>query len=318
MNEQSVPYSEPRADHENGSPVTGSPAPMVERALRLLDLVSTSEEGLTLSELARALNMSKGSMHGLLKTLESAGALELTDDRSYVPGPRIYTLAQRYVHHAGLRRFALPAMQRLAEQVGETVFLGRVEPRGVRIIESAMHEHERNGLRISAPRGTHVHLLAGATGRVLLASWPPAEREEFVRTCSLPHFTERSLTDPATFLAAIEETAHSGIGIERGEYLEGVNAVAAPIHGPGHELVALLWIVGFSSHLNDDALTRAADLLHAESRTISHSLGAAQPQSRESRVQGRQPLTEREVSSHTLPPQNPLKDEEPLFEIGNG
>lgn len=274
MDEQIVPYTEPLEPHENGSTATSTPAPMVERAFRLLDLVSASEEGLTLSELARALNMSKGSMHGLLKTLENSGALEQTEERGYVLGPRVYDLAQSYARHAGLRRFALPAMRRLAEQAGKTVFLGRAEQRGVRIIELAVAGHERTGLRISAERGTRVHLLAGATGRVLMASWPAVERAEFLRAHPLPRFTARSLTEPIAWLEAVEQTASTGVGIERGEYLEGVNAVAAPIYGPGHDLVALLWIVGFASRLNDENLARAADLLRAEATSISHALGA--------------------------------------------
>src|SRR5437879_4105462 len=103
------------------------PAPMVERAFRLLDLLSESEEGLTLSDLARALAMSKGSMHGLLKTLESSGAVEQVEERRFVLGPRIYDLAQAYIQRAGLRRFAVPAMRRLASTTGETVCLGKVE-----------------------------------------------------------------------------------------------------------------------------------------------------------------------------------------------
>src|SRR6202521_616623 len=114
MNEQSVQYSEQNEADEEVSVAQIAPAPMVERAFRLLDLLSVTEEGLTLSELARVLNMSKGSMHGLLKTLESNGAVEQVEERRFVLGSRIYDLAQVSLQHAGLRRFALPAMRRLA------------------------------------------------------------------------------------------------------------------------------------------------------------------------------------------------------------
>lgn len=273
MKERSVPYTELEDLREDSIGAANVPAPMVERAFRLLDLVSASEEGLTLSELARALSMSKGSMHGLLKTLENSGALEQTEERSYILGPRIYDLAQRYISRAGLRRFALPAMHRLVEQAGETVFLGRVEQRGVRIIEIVMNEHERAGLRISAQRGSRVHLLAGAAMRVILSSMSMAERVAFLAEHTLPRFTDRSITEPAALLKEIEQAEISGVGIDRGEYLEGVNAVAAPIYGPGRDLLALLWIVGFASRLNDEALCRAADLLRAETEAISRSLG---------------------------------------------
>ncbi len=248
---------------------------MVDRAFRLLDLVAVSEEGLTLSELARALGMSKGSLHGLLKTLEACSAVELADDRRYTLGPRVYDLAQAYTQRAGVRRFALPAMRRLAHTLGHTVLLGRVEHEGVRIVERVEAEPDQPTLRISASRGTRVHLLAGATGRLVLASWPVSQREAYLRSHILPRFTPSSITDPAAYLAAVEESARVGIGVDREEYLAGVNAVAAPIYGPGGVLVALLWVIGFASRLDGEVLRAAGDLLRREARDISRLLGAS-------------------------------------------
>lgn len=268
------------------------PAPMVERAFRLLEILSASEEGLTLSELARMLDMSKGSIHGLLKTLESNHVIEQTQERLYVLGPRLYDLAQNYVQRAGLRRFALPAMHRLAAYIGETLFLGRVEQESVRIIECIKPDVEAGltpahftplsadfvpaqpSLHISAPRGTRVHLLAGATGRVILASWPREQREHYLRTTPLPRFTEHSIVDPDQFLAAVEETRCTSVGEDHEEYLTGVNAVAAPIKGPDGSLVALLWIVGFSSRFSEKTIRNIKQQLLMEATMISKALGA--------------------------------------------
>lgn len=274
MTEQIVHFSE-NSDMEtisNSAQLT--PAPMVERAFKLLDLLSETEEGLTLSVMARALGMSKGSLHGLLKTLEKSSAIEQTEDKGYILGPHIYELAQAYVQRAGLRRFALPAMQRLATQVGKTILLGRVEHNGVRIIERVEAGSEHAALQISAQRGTRVHLLAGATGRLVLASWPEDQRKAFLHARSLPRFTEHSITEPEQFLAAVEEAARTGIGTDHEEYLVGVHAVAAPITGPYNTLVALLWTIGFAAHFDDDAMGRAGILLHTEAKSISQALGS--------------------------------------------
>jgi len=248
---------------------------MVERAFRLLDLLSVSEEGLTLSDLARALGMSKGSVHGLLKTLEGNRVIEQAEDRRYILGPRIFDLAQTYRQRPDLRRFALPAMGRLAANTGQTVFLGRVEEDRIRILECLEDEGERPSLRISARRGAHIPLLAGATARVALASWPLVKREEFLRAHRLPRFTDHSITDPARFLAAVEAAARNGIGEDYEEYLTGVNAVAAPIWATGSALVALLWVVGFASSFDAEALRRAGQQLRSEAEAISRSLGAS-------------------------------------------
>ncbi len=247
---------------------------MVERAFKLLDLLATSDAGYSLSELARLLGMSKGSAHGLLKTLESGGVVEQDSERRYALGPRIYNLSQAYIRGSGLRRFALPAMRRLAADAGQTIFLGQIEPDGVRIIERVEEPGERGALRVSARRGDRVHLLAGAIGRVVLASWPPARREEYLRTRTLRHFTDRSITDRDAYLAAVEETARTGVGVDHEEYLTGVNAVAAAIHGLDGQPVALVWIVGFSAYFTDEAMARAGEALRTETREISRALGA--------------------------------------------
>jgi DNA-binding IclR family transcriptional regulator len=259
------------------TPAQATPAPMVERAFRLLDVLSESEEGLTLSDLARVLGMSKSSMHGLLKTLENNGVLELCEDRRYTLGPHIYDLAQSYVRRAGLRRFALPAMRRLAASIGETVLLGRVESGCTRVIECVQEEGEGPALHISAHRGTRVHLLAAATGPLILASWPRSQREVYLRTHDLPRFTEHSITDAARYLGAVEAVERSGVSMEREQYLTGVNAVAVPIYGPGATLTALLWIIGFASRFDEAAMQRAARQMAAETEQISRALGAQQP-----------------------------------------
>jgi IclR family acetate operon transcriptional repressor len=245
---------------------------MVERAFRLLDLLSTSEEGLTLSELGRLLKMSKGSIHGLLKTLESCGVVEQTEDRQYILGPRIYNLAVS-VQSTGLRRLALPAMQRLASSIGETIFLGRVEHERVRVVESVEAGSEHPSPHISVPRGTRLPLLAGATGRLILASWTVKRRQAFLHTHPLPHFTEHSITDPEQFLAVVEEAARTGIAMDHEEYLMGVNAIAVPLTGTGSSLVALLCALGFAAQFDDAAMQRAAQQLRTEAEAISRLLG---------------------------------------------
>ncbi len=258
------------------TPVSGAPvaAPMVDRAFHVLELLATHEEGYRLSELARMLGMSKGSMHGLLKTMQQRGVVEVDGEQRYLLGPRIYDLAQTYIRRGGLRGLALPAMRRLAELSGETVFLGQIASDAVRIVELAETPSEHTALRVAARRGTQIHLLAGAIGRVVLARWPAAQRAEYLQTHALPRFTEHSITTPAAYLAAVDETEQTGIGEEHEEYMTGVNAVAAGIYGLSGELIALLWIAGFSNRFTAGALQQSGEALRSEAQRISQALGA--------------------------------------------
>ena len=274
MTERNVHHGVHTPENDHSDQAATVAAPMVERAFRLLDLLSVSEEGLTLSDLARALGMSKSSMHGLLKTLESNRVIEQSEERRYTLGERIFDLAQAAGQRPDLRRLALPAMRRLAASMGQTIFLGRVEEDRVRILECIEDEQGPPSLRISARRGGRIPLLAGAIARVVLASWPVAKREAYLRAQALPAFTEHSMTDVDQFLAAVEETEHTDLGEDYEEYLTGVNAIAAPIYGSGSALVALLWVAGFAAAFSPAAIERARQQLREEAGAISQSLGA--------------------------------------------
>ena len=271
MTEPVVRYTE----QNDGQQATGAPAiatPMVERTFRLLDILGASDDGLTFSELARALDISKGSLHGLLKSLERLRVVEQGEGRRYLLGPRVYDLALTYSERAGLRRAALPGMRRLASAIGETVFLGRVEGNGVRVITRCEAESDPAALHISAAPGARVPLLAAALARVVLASWPPARRAEYLRAHPLPRYTEQSVTDPEAFLMSVAEVAETGVGMDHEEYLAGVNAVAVAIRGLGGSLAGLLWVVGFATRLDEAAMRRTGDLLREEAETIAGTL----------------------------------------------
>ena len=247
---------------------------MVDRAFRVLDALSTAADSLSMSELARTLAMGKSSMHGLLKTLEATGAIMLDESRRYTLGPRIFELAQAYTRQDRLRPIALPAMRRLAAEIGETILLGTVERDAIRIIERVEARDGRRDLRISAERGTRVPLLAAATGRIVLGEWAPERRAEYLREHPLPQYTPHSQTSPADFLRSVAETERTGIGVDHEEYLIGVNAVAAAIRDVENNLAGVLWVVGFSVRFSGDVLNSAGSAILEEANAVSRALGA--------------------------------------------
>ena len=50
-------------------------APSVKKAFAILSAISSSKEGLGVSELARGLNMAKSTVHGMTSALEEVGAV---------------------------------------------------------------------------------------------------------------------------------------------------------------------------------------------------------------------------------------------------
>jgi DNA-binding transcriptional ArsR family regulator len=182
----------------------------VERAFRILDLLSRSPDPLSGAEVARRLRLPRSTVHGLLGALRAAGAVEVVRGR-YRPGTALGRLSAT----SDLRRRWRPALERLAEQTGETVFLGQVAGSRVNVLDLVTG---RGPMVISAPVGSRVPATAGAIGKV------------------------------------VEGAA---VAVDEGEYLEGVNAVAAA--GPG----VIIWVAGFAGRLGGDRLPEVAQAVAA-------------------------------------------------------
>src|SRR6202011_6398633 len=137
------------------------------------------------SELARRLQMGKSTVHGLVTTLEALGVLEAVGSKRYALGPRLSALLSRNGNQADLRQVARPALERLAAATEQTTFLGVPADGHVTILDIV---HGRPTLSISAPVGSSIPLLAGAVGKVVLASWDRKRRREFLNGTTLPAY----------------------------------------------------------------------------------------------------------------------------------
>lgn len=237
-------------------------APSVARALKILELLADSQEGLGISELARELDLSKATVFGLCRQLEAGGALAREPlHKRYTLGPWLFALAGRSLAPARLRELAAPELNALANQLGETVSLGALLRGEVRVLLCAQ---PAGVIRLAAGPGTKLPLTAGAVGKVFLAGLTPARVEQALAQ-GLPAYTARTVTDMEEFRRQLEQTRQDGYALEQDEYLEGVWGVAVPLAG-GMEMPAALWAIGFSSTLRAGQLQATAQAL----------LGAAQ------------------------------------------
>jgi IclR family transcriptional regulator, KDG regulon repressor len=249
---------------------SGAKVPAVLKAFKLLDIVSQAGRPLGVSELARRLELGKSTVHGLVTTLETLGVLETVNgSRKYVLGPRLSALSSRGPGASDLRTVARPVLERLAETTEQTSFLGVPAEDHVTILDIV---HGRPALSISAPVGSSIPLLAGAVGKVILSTWDPQKRANFLHTTVLPAFTSASATSPEEYERAIVETVTRGAAIDVDEYVEGVRAAAAAVKGANQKLVAVLWVAGFARHIDLPCLESIASVVATEALELSRRL----------------------------------------------
>ncbi|MBU1276019.1 MAG: IclR family transcriptional regulator [Proteobacteria bacterium] len=250
------------------SPQNGYRAPSVGRALKILELVAQSSDGLGISELSRHLGISKGTVFGLCKQLEAGGALSRDPgSKRYGLGPLVATLARRGFAQASLRDAAGPEMTRLCGRLDESVFLGIMGRGEVMVVEARQPPEQ---IRISAGPGTRLPLLAGAVGKVFLAGQPPAVVEE-VLAHGLPRYTPQSVVDPKEYHRQLEQARRRGYAVERDEYLTGIWGVAVLVGSAGG-MASALYVVGFTSSLEPGRLEEVASETMESARRIRQNL----------------------------------------------
>lgn len=244
-------------------------APSVARALALLEQVARQPQGI--SELARRLGLSKGTVFGLCRQLEAGRAL-LRDPQSkrYALGPLVSELAGRVLAQVQLKEMAGPRLGRLRDELGESVFLGVRERGEVRVLDA---RQPAGVISLAVGPGTRMPLTAGAVGKVFLAGMPPDQVEEILAR-GLPAHTGASVTDPSEYRRQLDLVRGQGFAMESDEYLSGVWGAAAPLGG-SLGLGAALGAIGFTSALIPGRLPEMARRLALACAELDQALEEA-------------------------------------------
>jgi len=200
----------------------------VGKAMSLLELFTTDRPEIGLSELARMAGFDKATARRLLVSLMQHGLVEQErESRFYRLGAGLVRLARIRESQFPLLPVAMPIIQRLAGETGETVHLSEYSARGL----SSIHVVESmRANRVSVAVGQMLPLHATASGLAFLAFAERRLREKSLAG-PLPAFTSHTVGDPALLTEQIATARRRGYSIGSQGFDEGVFSVAAAILG---------------------------------------------------------------------------------------
>ena len=129
----------------------------------------------------------------------------------------------------------------------------------------------RQDLKITAPVGTTIPMLAGAVGKVFLATMDGEQARKIVKSKGLPRFTDNSIVDTALYFQELKRVREKGFAVDDEEYILGVRAVASPLMGLG-QLQSAIWAVGFKASLDDRKMQILTGETHKAAKAISRRI----------------------------------------------
>lgn len=207
------------------------------KALRVLLALEDRPSGRGVTDLARALGLPKSAVHRLLVTFQAQGFVQQFDDSRYGLGPALARLGLRAADMLSPRRVARPYLETLAQELGETVFLGMLAEERVLIVDKVEHGQV---LRVSPALGMVLPLHCTALGKVLLAFCPASQRHQYLRRLAMSDTMpagEPGLRPLQQELAAILQ---QGFAVSLEEWLPDICCLAAPIRSQQGDVLAAL------------------------------------------------------------------------------
>lgn len=199
----------------------------LERGFMILEMVARQRDGITLSELSRALDLHTSTLYHLTRTLVALGYLRTgPDDKRYRMGRGIYQIASACLDEAELSATVQPYLDRLAMATGEATHFAIWERRKALVLT---RREGPNALQITERAGTLRPVHCTAIGKVLLAGLTDNDYEDHVAEIDFTPVTQNTLRDPQALRLQVERTRREGIAYDDCEFNPEVRCLAAPV-----------------------------------------------------------------------------------------
>lgn len=244
----------------------------VERAFAVLRSFTPERPVQGVSEIAEALNLNRTTVHRLLATLESCGAVRRDPiTHRYTISSGVLQFANVFHQVSNVRDVAREPMDWLRDATGQTAAVHLREGYDkVTIAQAESNQDLRMTYRdLGLPQPLHI----GAPGKVILAHMPCKDVEEYLTHRELVAFTEHSVTDPDRLRAQIRQIRDQGYGISREERRPGVVSVAGPVFDDTGKVIGAMNITGPVHAVSDDQVREIIPMVIEAAAETSRRLG---------------------------------------------
>jgi IclR family transcriptional regulator, acetate operon repressor len=222
-----------------------------------------------IADIAAVSGLPKPTVHRILQTLVQHGFARSDGHGSYVCGPRILSLAGRFLQRLDIAEQVRPILAELQEHTGRTVHLALLsgdEAVYVAKIEGAKPYH------LASRVGMSLKLHCTSIGKAILATMPDDDAVEVLARAGMPARTPNTITDAQALLAQLATTRSRGYAEDHEENEAGVCAVGAAVFDHTGGVIGALSAAALV-HLADPVEDLPAQVM-AAAVAVSKALGA--------------------------------------------
>ena len=245
-----------------------NPIQVIERMLRLLDVMAAHPEPLGLKQISQLTGLHPSTAHRILASMSADRLVDRIEPGAYRLGMRLLELGNLVKSRISVRELALPPMRELHAATGETVNLSVRHEDEIVYVERT--SSGRSAMRVVHVIGARAPLHVTAAGKLFLLEEGFARLRDYARRTGLSSLTKNTLTSVPLLERELERIQRQGWATDAEEAEIGVRCVAAGIRDDGGRLVAALSVSAPTDRMKPQWATAVKDAADRISRLIGH------------------------------------------------
>ncbi|MGK0716603.1 IclR family transcriptional regulator domain-containing protein [Leucobacter sp. W1153] len=252
MSEHQAKQTPDRPDGFGATPDNADFVQSLARGIGVIRAFDADHPELTLSDVARRVDISPAAARRFLRTLETLGYVR-SDGRQFALTPRVLELGFSYLSALSLPEIMQPHLERLSRAVDESVSAAVLAGQNI-VYVARVPTRRIMSVRITI--GTSFPAYATSLGRALLAHLPERDLAQVLQETEWRSITERTITEPEALMPELDRVRNEGYAIVDGELELGLRSVAAPVRGRDGQVTSA---VNVSTSASRDSLERVLE-----------------------------------------------------------
>lgn len=248
----------------------------LERGLAILSSFTPARPLLGISDLARAVDLSRSTAHRYVATLAELGYLQQDPGtRKYRLGPRVLDLGFSAINSMELREIAAPHLRELSDETGHTVNMAILDGPDIVYVERCRSPQQgQREIDLNLHVGSRLPAYCTSLGKALLAFLPEDERRSVLDQVDFVRRGPNTIAKKSALVAELEEVRRTGVAVNNEELAYGLRSVAVPVRSQSGEVTAAINLAAHRSFVSmEELVVRLSPALERTAALVSAQLG---------------------------------------------
>lgn len=237
------------------------------RTINLLRVIARHDKGLSMSEIAKEVELHAATTHRILSVLVSEGLIDYNpSSKCYFIGFGLYNLGN-YAYLLNTRDKLLPVLEKISAKTEDTVFL--TARSGNKSICLDIIEGNFPIRTVTIDIGTYRPLGLSAGSMALLFPLPQ-DKFEVILKANKPFYSQHNNIEEVDIRHLCENSRKVGYVLSRGMFTKGVTSIGMPVYDDQSNVIAAISVAAINQRMNTTRRKEVVEII--KEALFNHSL----------------------------------------------